>query len=203
MRNLLANSTCFFSRTGRSFCSCLKDLTVANIISHTTSSTKLSTFYKKGQPIKYKMKAKHPPKVNNWAGISARGATKLVVFTGTLTATRYVDILEAALIPFFDQVYPDGHRFQQDNDPKHTSRYAKYYIEEKEINWFKTPASSLDLNPIELIWHAVKDYLRNEFKPKNLGELKAGIKEFWATLTPDVCKKYISHLKDKLYQTTG
>ena len=153
------------------------------------------TFYKKGQPIKYKMKAKHPSKVNIWAGISARGETKVVVFTGTLTATRYVDILEAALIPFFDQVYPDGHRFQQDNDPKHTSRYAKDYIEEKEINWFKTPASSPDLNPIELIWHAVKDYLRNEFKPKNLGELKAGIKEFWATLTPDVCKKYISHLK--------
>ena len=70
------------------------------------------TFYKKGQPVKYKMKAKHPPKVNVWAGISSRGATKVVVFTGTLTATRYVDILDAALLPFLDTVYPDGHRFQ-------------------------------------------------------------------------------------------
>jgi len=52
-------------------------------------------FYKKGQPVKYKMKAKHPPKVNVWAGISSRGATKVVVFTGRLTATRYVDILDA------------------------------------------------------------------------------------------------------------
>ena len=153
------------------------------------------TFYKKGQPVRYKMKAKHPPKVNVWAGISSRGATNVVVFTGTLTATRYVDILEAALIPFLDEVYPDGHRFQQDNDPKHTSRYAKDYIEEKGVNWFKTPASSPDLNPIELMWHALKDYLRNEYKPKNLGELKSGIKAFWATLTPAICKKYISHLK--------
>ena len=80
------------------------------------------TFYKKGQ---YKMKAKHPPKVNIWAGISACGATKVVVFTGTLTATRYVDILEAALIPFLDD--PDGHRFQQDYDSKHTSRYMYAY----------------------------------------------------------------------------
>ena len=153
------------------------------------------TFYKKGQPIKYKMKPKHPPKVNVWAGISSRGAIKVVVFTGTLTATRYIDILDAALVPFLDTVYPDGHRFQQDNDPKHTSRYAKDYIEEKGINWFKTPASSPDLNPIELIWHALKDYLRNDYKPKNLSELKSGIKEFWATLTPSICKKYVSHLK--------
>ena len=51
-------------------------------------------------------------------GISSCGTTNVVVFVGTLTATWYVDILEAALIPFFDEVYPDGHRFQQDNDPK-------------------------------------------------------------------------------------
>jgi hypothetical protein len=58
------------------------------------------TFYKKGQPVRYKMKAKYPPKVNVWAGISSRGATNVVIFMGTLTATRYGDILEAALIPF-------------------------------------------------------------------------------------------------------
>ena len=103
--------------------------------------------------------------------------------------------MEAALIPFLETVFPDGHRFQQDNDPKHTSYYARDYIEEKGINWFKTPAASPDLNPIVLMWHALKDYLRNEYKPKNLSELKAGIKAFLATLTPETCKKYISHLK--------
>ena len=119
----------------------------------------------------------------------------VVVFTGTLTATRYVDILDAALVLFLDTVYPYILRFQQDNDPKHTSRYAKNYIEEKEINWFKTPTSSPDLNPIELIWHTLKDYLRKNYKPKNLSELKSGIKEFWATLTPSICKKYSTNHK--------
>ena len=48
------------------------------------------------------MKAKHPPKVNIWAGIPARGATKVVVFTRTLTATRYVDIfLKLPSFPFW------------------------------------------------------------------------------------------------------
>ena len=63
--------------------------------------------------VRYKMKAKHPPKVSVWAGISA---CKVVVFTRMLTATRCIDILEAALL---ERVFPDGHRFQQDNDPKH------------------------------------------------------------------------------------
>ena len=102
---------------------------------------------------------KAPPKSIRVGRNIISWGNKEVVFTGTLTATRYVDILDAALLPFLDTVYPDGHRFQQDNDPKHTSRYAKDYIDEKGINWFKIPASSPDLNPIELIWHALKDYL--------------------------------------------
>ncbi len=36
-----------------------------------------------------------PPKINVWAGISCPGATKVVVFSGIMTATYYVDILEA------------------------------------------------------------------------------------------------------------
>ena len=126
------------------------------------------TFRKKEQPVRYSMKPKHPPKINVWAGISCHGATKVVIFSGTLTATHYVDILEVGLLPFLETYYPCGHRFQQDNDPKHTSLYAKWWYKEKGINWFHTPAASPDLNPIELIWHSLKDYLRKEYKPKNL-----------------------------------
>ena len=48
-----------------------------------------------------------PPDKPFWKGTSSKnksasgGVTQVVVFTGTLTATRYFDILEAALIPFF------------------------------------------------------------------------------------------------------
>ena len=102
------------------------------------------------------MKPKHPPKVNVWAGISREGATRVVIFTGTLTASRYVDILKNGLLLFLEAAYPDGHCYMQDNDPKHTSRYAQWWYENNEINWWKTPASSPDLNPIELIWHTSK-----------------------------------------------
>ena len=84
------------------------------------------------------MKPKHPPKINIWAEISRCGATNVVIFNGTLTATRYIDILEIGLLPFLETYYPDGHRFQQDNDPKHTSRHAQWWYSEKGVNWFHT-----------------------------------------------------------------
>ena len=121
-----------------------------------------------GEPSRMVSRPKHPPKVHVWADVSARGA-------------RYTDILEAALIPFIEEHYPEQHRFQQDNDPKHTSRWAQNYFEEKNINWWCTPPSRPDLNPIENVWSSVKTYLCTYAKSKNTEELRAGIKEFWKT----------------------
>ena len=153
------------------------------------------TYHKHGEPSKMVSRPKHPPKVHVWAGISAKGATAIVIFTGILTATRYTDILEAALLPFIEEHYPTHHRFQQDNDPKHTSRWSQNYFQEKNINWWKTPASSPDLNPIENVWGTMKNYLRSTAKPKNTQELRMGIKAFWKTMSPEVCKRYVGHLR--------
>lgn len=69
------------------------------------------------------------------------------------------------------------------------------YFENQGINWWRTPPSSPDLNPIENVWGSLKEYFRTYVKPRNLGQLKSGIKEFWKTLTPEKCARYIAHLK--------
>ena len=62
------------------------------------------------------------------------------------------------------------------------------------FNWWKTPAESRKLNPIENVWASLKYFLCYEYKSSNLDTLKSGILEFWKSMTPDICGKYISHL---------
>lgn len=151
-------------------------------------------FRKVGESRALKQRPKHPAKVHIWGGISVRGATRVVMFTGIMNAPRYVKILEAGLVPFITKYFPDGHKLQQDNDPKHKSNCVKNFFEAKQINWWKTPPESPDLNPIENVWGSLKQFLRSTYKPSNMEELKAGIQQFWLTLTPAVCRKYIGHL---------
>ena len=171
-----------------------------NVVFTDESSVMLEThrkkcYRRKGEPRKLKPCPKHPVKVHVWGGISKRGATSVVIFTGIMTAIRYTKILDAGLLPFVKKAFPSGYRFQQDNDPKHCANYTRRYMAANNINWWPTPAESPDLNPIENIWGSMKEFLRNSYKPRGLQELKLGIKEFWMKLTPDVCTKYINHLQ--------
>ena len=153
-------------------------------------------FRKRKQPRKLKPRPKHPLKLHIWGAISPRGAAPVVMFTGIMDAVRYADILDASLVPFIADRFSDesGHQFQMDNDPKHRSNYIENYLVEHGINWWPTPPESPDLNPIENLWGSLKQYLRTTHKPRNLEQLKEGILNFWQTLTPAVCRKYINHL---------
>ena len=113
--------------------------------------------FRKKTPRKLKYQHKHPVKVHVWAGISKEGATHIVLFSGIMNA-KYGDILAAALVPFIREKYPNQHRLFQDNDPKHTSKYIQNVFAKNNINWWKSPAESADLNPIELLWGSMKTF---------------------------------------------
>lgn len=124
-----------------------------------------------------------------WAGISVRGPTKICIFDGVMDSVLYVDILRSTLLPFIQEKYALGHRFMQDNDPKHTSRLTKAFFEENNVNWMKTSAESPDMNPIENLWHELKEFIRREVKPKCKEELVEGIKSFWKTVDAAKCTR--------------
>ncbi|KAI2667460.1 Netrin-G1 [Labeo rohita] len=54
-------------------------------------------------------------------------------------------------------------------------------------------ANSPDLNPIENLWGIIKRKMRNK-RPKNADELKATVKETWASIPPQQCHRLITSM---------
>ena len=82
-----------------------------------------------------------------------------------------------------------------DNDPKHNSLYARDFLTAQNIKWWHTLAESLDFNPIENVWHKLKEYIWSEVKPTRKEELVQEILQFWETVDMAKCTKYIRHLR--------
>ena len=93
----------------------------------------------------------------------------LCIFEKIITAPLYCEILKHTLLPFIEEKFP--HRFMQDNDPKHTSRVAQQFFTAHNINWWRTPPESPDMNPIENVWHELKEFIQREVKPHTKEEL--------------------------------
>lgn len=106
-----------------------------------------------------------------------------------MDAVLYVDILRTTLLPFIASKYPWGHRFMQDNDPKYTSRVAVSFFEANGVNWWRTVPEFPDLNPLENLWHELKEFIRREVKPTSKDELVEGIKRFWKTVNAAKCTR--------------
>ena len=157
-------------------------------------------YRKEGEKPRLKPRAKHPIKVHVWGGISKKGATAVCIFEGTMDAVLYCEILQRTLLPFIAEKYPPPctHRFIQDNDPKHVSRLVQEFYSSNGINWWKTPPESPDMNPIENLWHEMKEFLRREIKATTKDQLVNGIRQFWMTVDAAKCCRYIRHLKKVL-----
>ncbi len=110
------------------------------------------------------------------------------------TAPVYQEILEQFMLPSADQLFKDADFiFQQDLAPAHTAKNTKSWLNDHGVGVLDWPANSPDLNPIENLWGIVKRKMRNK-RPKNADELKAAIKETWASIPPQQCHKLITSM---------
>ena len=94
-----------------------------------------------------------------WGCFSYHGVGKLVFIDGKMDAAKYVDILSNNLEESAIMMGLGSYTFQQDNDPKHTSKLAKSYFYDKNIDLLPWPARSPDLNPIETLRAFIKKKL--------------------------------------------
>ncbi len=145
-------------------------------------------------PCCLKSSVKFPQSVMIWASMSSAGVGPLCFLKSTVNAAIYQDILEHFMLPSADKLYGDADFiFQQDLAPAHTAKGTKSWFNDHGVTVLDWPANSPDLNPIENLWGIVKRKMRDT-RPNNADELKATVKETWASIPPQQCHKLITFM---------
>lgn len=138
---------------------------------------------------------KNRTKIFAWGGFSKTGKVSLFCFKGIMTGEFYVGILEKRIAEI-KSLMGKRWRFQQDNDPKHTSGVAKSYLESYVPKVLEWPANSPDLNPIENIWGIVKTNVEKR-KPQNLGDLESFLVEEWDAVPETTLKNAVQSMRKR------
>ena len=145
-------------------------------------------------------KVKHSPKIHVWACFSWNGLGKIFLFKKNLNAIRLCKIYASALLPSARKWFGDSNDhwvLQEDNDPKHQSKFANEWRAKKKITRLPWPARSPDLNPVENIWAILKSNVRYH-QPKNLKELASAIRKEWKNLSIEYAQNLVASVQRRI-----
>ena len=94
--------------------------------------------------------------------------------------------------------------FQQDNDPKHTSKKALEFLHLQELCVLDWPPQSPDLNPIEHLWGELKKSTADHPDPPvGMLELWGRAQKAWAGLPPSACLPLVRSMPRRLKAELG
>lgn len=121
---------------------------------------------------------------------------------GGMNSKRYQEqVLEGVLRDFYDEMKAERGRviFQQDGAASHTSKSTMAWFSRENIPLLFHPPNSPDLNPIEPVWHELKQLIRALPHPPNTVEqLKAAIRKAWDDLKIEDIDKHVKSMPERV-----
>lgn len=136
-----------------------------------------------------------------WVCMTAKGVGHMARIENGLDSDLYSEILKDELMETLKYygLSKDRVIFQQDNDPKHTSKRATQTLKELSLEVLKWPAQSPDLNPIEHLWDALKRKLADyPTQPTGILELWDRVQNAWDSIEVETCTNLIDSMPRRI-----
>lgn len=137
-----------------------------------------------------------------WGCFSAHGVGPIHKIDGNMNKEMYLNILKTHLTETVDFM-PYSNKevvFQQDNDPKHTAKIVKSWINDQEFSVLDWCAQSPDLNPIENLWSYLKQALKRNYDSPapNLKVLWERVQFTWYNIPNEYCERLVASMPRRL-----
>lgn len=129
-----------------------------------------------------------------WGAMAWAGCGNIHFIDGIMNKEVYLDILKDNLHSSARKLrISRGLIFQQDGDPKHTSKLVANWFRQKKVTVLEWPAQSPDLNPIEHLWSILKKKVQEQ-NPSNINNLKEIIKVEWSKIDQKITSNLVESM---------
>ena len=133
-----------------------------------------------------------------WGCFSYYGLGNIIFIDERLTGVRYVQLLKENLFTSASKLGMENNFvFQQDNDPKHTSKVAQQFFESQGVPLLSWPPQSPDLNPIEHLWDEL-DRCIPVSKRSNKNIFRTALLEAWSKIPSETIQKLVKSSPNRL-----
>lgn len=146
---------------------------------------------------------KHSKSVMVWGCVAGSGVGNLTEVSTKMNAEVYVNILDNNLVQSADELkIRDNFMFQSDNDPKHTSKLAKKWLNDNNIETIEWPPQSPDLTFIENLWDFVDRNITSD-KRTSISMFRKAIFETWKNTPQELIDKCVDSIPRRLEAVIG
>lgn len=132
-----------------------------------------------------------------WGCFAGNKVGDIVQIETIMDKKMYHNILQRHAFPSGKRLVGRGFVFQQDNDPKHSSKLCMNYISakknEKILDYMDWPPQSPDLNPIELLWDELDRNVRM-MQPTNKKQMWDFLRTSWHQIPAYKLEKLIARM---------